>query len=259
MEITRELAKFNTIKFHDKEHKYYMNDTKMSSVTQLIGKYKQPFDSDYWSEKKAKERGILKEEILKEWKYKADFSTQKGSAFHAFAENYLFNKVFPFPEEEMTEVLGGTENMLECRAAVKTIIELFKKFYDDSYGKLIPVRAEVVVGDEQLGLCGMIDQLFWNEKSGKLEIWDWKTNKKIDRKNKWQQFKDPISHLDVCELNTYSLQLSTYKYIVERNTNLELGDSYIVWVNEKNDKYEVFKCHDFKEEVTNILSKNLLK
>ena len=77
------------------------------------------------------------------------------------------------------EVLGGTENMLECRAAVKTIIELFKKFYNDSYGKLIPVRAEVVVGDEELGLGGMIDQLFWNEKSGKLEIWDWKTNTQI--------------------------------------------------------------------------------
>ena len=141
MEITRELAKFNNIKFHDKEHKYYLNGKQMSSVTKLIGKYKQPFDSDYWSEKKAKERGILKEEILKEWKYKADFSTQKGSAFHAFAESYLFNKVFPFPEEEMIQVLGSTENMLECRAAVKTIIELFKKFYNDSYGKLIPVRA----------------------------------------------------------------------------------------------------------------------
>ena len=128
-----------------------------------------------------------------------------------------------------------------------------KKFYNDSYGKLIPVRAEVVVGDEELGLCGMIDQLFWNEKSGKLEIWDWKTNKKIDEKNKWQQFKDPIGHLDVCELNTYSLQLATYKYIVEKNTNLDLGDSYIVWINEKNDNYKVFKCHDFREEVLNIL------
>ena len=102
----------------------------------------------------------------------------------------------------------------------------------------------------------MIDQLFWNEKSGKLEIWDWKTNKKIDKKNKWQQFKNPISHLDVCELNTYSLQLSTYKHIVERNTNLRLGDSYIVWINEKNSKYEVFKCHDFKEEVINLLSES---
>jgi ATP-dependent exoDNAse (exonuclease V) beta subunit len=68
----------------------------------------------------------------------------------------------------------------------------------------------------------MVDQLFFNEKSGKLEIWDWKTNKKIDKKNRWQQFKEPISHLDVCELNTYSLQLSLYKYIITRNTNIEL-------------------------------------
>ena len=111
MEITRELAKFNHIKFHDKEHKYYLNGKQMSSVTKLIGKYKQPFDSDYWSEKKANERGVLKEDILKEWKYKADFATQKGSAVHAFAENYLFNKVFPFPEQEIVEVLGSVENM----------------------------------------------------------------------------------------------------------------------------------------------------
>ena len=27
-------------------------------------------------------KGITKEEILKEWKYKADFSCEKGSAFH---------------------------------------------------------------------------------------------------------------------------------------------------------------------------------
>ena len=106
MEITRELAKFNNIKFHDKEHKYYLNDKKMSSVTQLIGKYKQPFDSDYWSEKKANERGILKEEILKEWKYKADFATQKGSAVHAFAENYRILK----PGRWMTVVFHNSQS-----------------------------------------------------------------------------------------------------------------------------------------------------
>jgi ATP-dependent exoDNAse (exonuclease V) beta subunit len=253
MEIIKELAKFNHIKFHDKEHKYYLNGKKMSSVTQLIGKFKQPFDSDYWSEKKANERGILKEDILKEWKYKADFATQKGSAVHAFAENYLFNKVFPFPEQEMVEVLGSVENMFDCRAAVKSITQLFKKFYEDSYEKLVPVRAELVVGDDELGLCGMVDQLFWNEKSGELEIWDWKTNKEIKETNKWQQFKDPLNHLDVCELNTYSLQLSLYKHIIERNTNLKLGNSYIVWLNENNDTYKVFKCHNFEKEVKSIL------
>ena len=112
----------------------------------------------------------------------------------------------------------------------------------------------MVVGDKELGICGMVDQLFFNEKSGKLEIWDWKTNKAIKKDNKWQQFKKPLNHLDVCELNTYSLQLSFYKLIVERNTELELGDSYIVWFNEKNDTYKIMKCYDFRDEILKIMS-----
>ena len=254
MKIIRELAKFNNIKFHDKEHIYYLDGIKTQSVTSIIGKYKQPFDKEYWSQKKADERGITKEEILKEWKYKADFSCEKGSAFHEYAENFLTNKLFPFPEHKITEILGSVENMLACKEAVLTLQDMFKQFYDKSFGKLIPVRAEVVVGDVEWGVTGMIDQLFYNEKSKKLEIWDWKTNKAINEKNKWQQFKKPLSHLDVCELNTYSLQLSFYKLIVERNTELELGDNYIVWFNENNDTYQIIKCYDFREEILKIMN-----
>ena len=253
MKVTKELAKFNHIKFHDEEHKYYMDGKRTDSVTSVIGKYKHPFDKDFWSKKKADERGITKEEILTEWKYKADFSCERGSAFHEFAENYLANKVFPFPEYKITNALGGEDNMLECKEGVYKLIDMFKKFYDDSHGKLVPVRAEVVVGDGEWGITGMIDQLFFNEKSGKLEIWDWKTNKAIKKENKWQQFKKPLSHLDVCELNTYSLQLSFYRLIVERNTELELGDSYIVWFNENNDTYKVMKCFDFRNEILKIM------
>mgnify|MGYP001163544875 FL=1 len=253
MKITRELAKFNNIKFHDQEHKYYLNGTRTKSVTSIIGEYKHPFDKEYWSKKKADERGITQEEIIKEWKYKADFSCEKGSAFHEYAENFLTNKIFPFPEHKITNALGGEENMLECKNAVIKLIKLFDKFYDDSFGRLIPVKAEVVVGDEEWGVTGMIDQLFFNEKSGKLEIWDWKTNKAIKKQNKWQQFKEPLNHLDVCELNTYSLQLSFYRLIVERNTELELGDSYIVWFNENNEKYEIIKCYDFRNEILKIM------
>ena len=253
MKITKELAKFNHIKFHDEEHKYYMDGKRTDSVTSVIGKYKHPFDKDFWSKKKADERGITKEEILTEWKYKADFSCERGSAFHEFAENYLANKVFPFPEYKITNALGGEDNMLECKEGVYKLIDMFKKFYDDSHGKLVPVRAEVVVGDGEWGITGMIDQLFFNEKSGKLEIWDWKTNKAIKKDNKWQQFKKPLSHLDVCELNTYSLQLSFYRLIVERNTELDLGDSYIVWFNENNESYKVMKCFDFRDEILKIM------
>ena len=62
--VILELAKFNNIKFHDKEHIYYLDKVRTKSVTSIIGEYKHPFDKDYWSQKKADERGISKEEIL---------------------------------------------------------------------------------------------------------------------------------------------------------------------------------------------------
>ena len=82
MEIALELSVFNTIKYYDEPHKYYMGKTPMTSATQFIGKFKPAFDSEYWAKKKADERGIEKEEILKEWKYKSDFACEKGTLFH---------------------------------------------------------------------------------------------------------------------------------------------------------------------------------
>jgi len=101
----------------------------------------------------------------------------------------------------------------------------------------------------------MIDQLFWNKKTNQIQIWDWKTNKAINMKSDYgNKFKKPISHLDECEFNTYSLQTSLYKYIIEKNTNLKIGDLYFVWLFEGNDNYQVFKCKDMKEEIVTMLN-----
>ena len=246
MEIALELSVFNTIKYYDEPHKYYMGKT------QFIGKFKPAFDSEYWAKKKADERGIEKEEILKEWKYKSDFACEKGTLFHEYAENYLNNKIFPYPLEKVVKLLGNND----VQEPYDKIVKHFDEFYKDSFDKLLPIKSEIIVGDEELGICGMVDQLFWNKKTKEYQIWDWKTNKEIKRKNHWQKFKSPISHLDVCEMNTYSLQLSLYKYIIEKNTNLKLGDSYIVWFNEKNETYKPIKCYDFQKEIVKMLEKN---
>tara|TARA_R110000824_G_scaffold73220_4_gene186487 strand:+ start:10894 stop:11664 length:771 start_codon:yes stop_codon:yes gene_type:complete len=245
MDISVELSVFNNIKYYDKPHEYYIDGVGMLSATRLIGRFKQEFDSDYWADRKAKERKITKEEILKEWKYKADYACEKGTLFHDYAENYLNNKIFPYPKDKVIGILGNND----VEEAFNKLVTLFNKFYQESYGKLIPIKSELIVGDEELGICGMVDQLFWNNKTNELQIWDWKTNKEIKRNNRWQKFKEPISHLDVCEFNTYSLQLSLYRFIIEKNTSLELGDSYIVWFNEKNENYEPIKCRDYREEI----------
>ena len=249
MDISGELSVFNNIKYYDEEHKYYIDGREMVSATRLIGTFKHPFDSDYWADKKATERGISSKEILKEWKYKADYACEKGNLLHDYAENYLNNKVFPYPKEKIIKILGNND----VQADFEKVKKLFNKFYNESYGKLIPIKSEIIVGDEEIGVCGMVDQIFWNNKCEELQIWDWKTNKEIKRYNKWQKFKDPISHLDVCEYNSYSLQLSLYKYLIEKNTHLEFGDSYIVWLNEKNDNYEPIKCRDYREEILSLI------
>ena len=56
MKITKELAKFNNIKFHDKEHIYYLDKVRTKSVTSIIGEYKHPFDKGIIGHKKEKSR-----------------------------------------------------------------------------------------------------------------------------------------------------------------------------------------------------------
>ena len=66
------------------------------------------------------------------------------------------------------------------------------------------------------------------------------------------KMKGPLYMLDDCEFNTYSLQLSVYKKIIEMNTNIKLGESSIVWFNEENQNYKVITCNDYSDHVDTI-------
>jgi len=143
----------------------------------------------------------------------------------------------------------------EIDETYKVMRQHFHNFYEDTVakGKLIPVKSELVVGDRELMLCGMVDQLFWNERHQCLQIWDWKTNTKLNMKNNFgNKMKDCLWMLDDCEFNTYSLQLSIYKEIIQRNTNLKLGSCHLVWFNEENPNYKVINCEDYSNYVDNM-------
>lgn len=254
-EVFEELDKFSHIVYHDEPHVYYMNGEKATSVTKLIGKAEKAFDADYWSKKKADEQDVTAEEIKAQWKYKANVACEKGTAVHEYVENYLNNKVFPYPSGRIRPIFEGQDPV---RSKFNKIIPLVHKFCDDIKGRMIPVRSEFVVGDIEYGLCGMIDQIFYNKKSGKLELWDWKTNEKIDTDSKYKLLS-PVNHVSSSKLDIYSLQLSLYKHIIQKNTNLELGDSYLTWFNESNESYEIFKCHDYESEVKDMIYTFLLK
>ena len=253
IELLDKLDVFNNVKFYDEKHEYFIDGNRVSkSATKLISNCKKPFETDYWAQKKADERGITKAEILAEWAYKSKLSTEKGTIFHAYVENYLSNKVFPYPTSRVLSVpeFAGIDPVKE---RFDRLTKLFDVFYSDIRGKLIPVKSEYVIGDPELDIAGMVDQIFYNKKSGLLEIWDWKTNKEIAASNRYQKFKSPIAHLDECDLNAYSLQLNIYKYLVTKHTGLEFGHCYLCWFNEENDKYKIIKCHDFGREAQILL------
>jgi hypothetical protein len=256
-------TKFNRIKFHDDIHKYYVGNKNLISVTTVLHKYQDEFDSNYWSDRKKDELNMTQEEVLAYWKALNIKSQIKGSAVHNYAELLYNNKVYKFDNERVLAQLGQVNIDILAKQGQKTIEEEFKivktyvdNFYNDSFGKLIPIKTEFVVFDEEWELSGMMDILFWNVKKQCFQIWDWKTNKELNKESKYnQKLKKVVSHLHDCEFEIYSLQLTTYKRILERNTGIKIDGCYIVWFNEVNENYKVIECNDYSLEINMMMSK----
>jgi hypothetical protein len=250
--IFLELSKFNHITYFDEPHEYYSDGKKLTSVTTFIGKFKEKFNTQGMAESYAAKRGLNVLDVISDWDYKRDFSTVKGSAVHLYAENLWNNKIFPYDPIPVVKRFG----LDPIKEPFDKCVKMVEKFYHQAKANLIPVKMELVVGDMEYGIAGQIDALFYNKKAGEYQIWDYKTNKEIKTGNNFgNKMKNPISHLEECELNTYSLQLNLYKHLIEKNTNIKIGKCYLVWINEAIDDYKVIETKDLMTEVKIMLEK----
>jgi hypothetical protein len=254
-EIFEELDKFNNITFYDDTHSYIMNDIKATSVTTLIHKYEQPFDEEYWSEKKAPSEGCTPEVLRARWKHKNITAQVKGTMVHSYIENLLSRKVFPYDETKLAPLIAIGETNDIIKPKFDKIKIQADEFIETLKGRLIPIKSEFVLGDPEFDVCGMVDQIFYNKKSGLLEIWDWKTNGKLDTTSRYR-LSGIMKEIPNSKLDIYSLQLGIYKYLLEKNTNLKVGNCYLVWFNEENEKYKVIKCREYDREVKMILAEH---
>ena len=248
-----QLNVFQHIEFDVKDHAYLINGLNAKSVTTILKGYIKAFDSDYWATKKSFELNILPEEILKKWEFNAKCAKTKGTLVHSFIESILTNSKFEYPEEFILKEFGYDP----IQDLFKQILPQVETFLQDIENKMIPIATELIIGDSDYLVCGTIDQVFYNKKSGKLEIWDWKTNKEIKTISRYYHLA-PLAHIPDTELDHYSLQLSLYKLILEKNTTLELGNSYLTWFNENTNTYKIFKTKDYSEEAQLILNQTNL-
>jgi hypothetical protein len=235
-----EKFKFSNVVFHEEEHKYFDGETQYKSVTTLLKQFSQ-FDSDSISKFVAKAQNRSQESVLHEW----SSSGHKGTLSHLYIENRLKNKiVYGEIKEEYKQY--GLEDSLN------TIYRQIDSFIDYIKDSFVPIFSEFVVSDKEYLIAGTIDQIFYNKKTGKFHVFDWKTSKDLTKKSK-KKLSGILSHIDNTKTNTYSLQTSIYRYICEKYTGIDFGESYIVWFIESNKQPEIIKCNDYREEAFLIL------
>ena len=285
--LAQKLDVFNVIRFNPEYHSYTFDGHRTVSVTRVTGSVNPPFDEIARSEATAKRlqsegQDITPEQLRRQWKLGNVVSTAKGTAVHNYIEHAIAQKFLKYPlydvmlemssrmsREEMfqdlfkdTQFVAGVDpqifdKLFDGKDPVfpkyVKCTELVDKFIADIRGKMIPIKSELVIGSPKYMVCGMVDQLFWNVKSGQFEIWDWKTNTKFDTESKYH-LEEPCSHLMQCKLDEYSLQLSCYKHMFQEMTGIPIGNCYLCWFSEEQPAYKVFKCKDLQKEAVQLLT-----
>lgn len=253
-EIIEKLNGFSHVIFNERWHTYKIGQQKLTSVTSLLKQFEAEKDWDLIAERYAAKNGETGDYWRDAWKQEGRVASEKGSEFHLYAEWAMANKEYEFDMEKIIKTTEECDKVshFEPHKAMKKLKMMWDVFWLQAQGKLIPVRSEFITGDAELGVGGMVDQLFWNVKEQELQIWDWKTSKKIAKSNDYNKLIGPLSHLDECEWNKYSLQIAIYKHIIEKNLGLTIGKCYIGWFNENNDTYKIIKTRNLDKEVQHI-------
>lgn len=142
-------------------------------------------------------------------------------------------------EFELLEETGGEEQLQKINASNEWTY--FLKFVTD-YPRLKPYRTEWMIYDEELKLAGSIDMVYENS-DGTLSIYDWKRVKEIAKTNSFNKhaLTECINYVPDTNFWHYSLQLNTYKGILERNYNKIVKELFLVRLYPEASGYELVK------------------
>jgi hypothetical protein len=257
-EDSSSLQCFDKIVFNEDTHTYCIGEepTSKYSVTSAISKFKPKFDTDKWANIKAKKEGITADEMKFRWQEKALYATTLGTSVHKLIESVYLNSGHYTPDYKYVQETLGNDNYLNFQKKFLNSVEGFCAFYKKTKYNITPIKNEFVVGDlNDSKVCGTLDMLAYNQTTKQYEIYDFKTNNNFTYKSAYNEYYfKPLQHLQVCEYNTYSLQLSIYRYIIEKYTNISIGACYVLWLPGDTSSYQVIETKYIKEEAAAVLA-----
>jgi hypothetical protein len=276
-----EIDKENSIvSYNDKLHKYWIkgSDQTCISVTTLIHKFS-TFDEDFWSSYKALESlaeeekfknikpdllnnkvfnnryldmtGVReedfferKQEILNEWTEKREASCIRGTAIHR--------------QHELEHLAGRTKELSHLGLSGKfstNTTNILEYGTQKVYPELL---LSYISPDNKLRLAGQADLVIIDG----FDVWilDYKTNKKIDLKSyfdrktrKHSTMKYPLNNIQDTNFWHYSLQLSTYAWMIQKN-NPDFNIKGLILIHyDHDDNCTTYECEYLKQDVERML------
>lgn len=275
--------------YSDEAHVYLdkTDQQKYVSVTTLIGKYENPFDVFFWSSYKTCEKlmseetfHVLKETLLATKRWTDDMieklhldpiifdktrkeiqkgyddernkSCERGTKIHSnFEEMY-------YTSEKQDLKKFGLGGVFTCKKGYYEL-DLEKGVYPEF---LVSLKSS----DGILRVAGQIDLLI--KDGNDIIIVDYKTNKEIKKhsyfdKNRFSRImmKYPLNNIEDCNFYHYSLQLSTYAYLLQQiKPELNIKKLMLIHIDH-DDKITEYTVDYLKNDVERMLKhyKKLLK
>nr|DAJ81311.1 MAG TPA: Exonuclease V [Caudoviricetes sp.] len=270
------------VAFDNESHTYWNLDDnrRYISVTTLIHKYTQEFDKEFWSAYKALEKLLPKEswDIEK----KSLLNTKK---FHKeILDTYNISEAeFNKAQQDILDA-WDEENRKSCERGTKIHEEIEHSFYDNpkdislqkfglggkfecrkDYSELdleYGVYPEYLIYRESddgiLRIAGQVDLIV--KQGNEITIIDHKTNKKIDQKSGFDsttksnaKMKFPLNNLMDCNFYHYTLQLSTYAWMLQKiHPEFIIKDLIINHYDHKGNN-TLYHCEYLKHDVEKML------
>lgn len=256
----------DNIEFFDVGHRYEIKtdpNSKFTSVTTWNSSHFDHFDSDAiitkmmsgckWNPQN-KYWGKTAEQIKQQWTDNGALMSGLGTQMHFEIECFMNQDIEPNTHADLAanhRISNPTHSTPEW--------SYFLEYLRD-YPTKQPYRTEWLIYHEELKLAGAIDMVYQNA-DGTLDIYDWKRAKSIEMEPnpQWPKFSaNPrIAHVPDSKGGHYSLQLNTYKAILEQKYGVKVRNLVLVRLHPDADTYELIPCPDLQKEVADLFQERL--
>jgi hypothetical protein len=224
----------NNIALIEDIHRYELKDDpefEFTSCTNFAKYFFQPFDrigiANRLTATHPNYADITPQKLVEEW----DSVAWEGTFIHAEVENFLKENAEPTHLKSRTAAEWLKTNIIES----------------DNYD----VFSEVIVYSKELALAGTIDVLLYDKANDKYKLLDWKTNKKIDTQSFQNRMgnHEATSDLMDCNYFHYSIQLSLYRFLLEKYYGLTVSGTAICHLTESDVKIYKTVYHERELEI----------